>query len=98
MNRHKPLRRSTVAVSTALFLALGLLSWTVPTDALAQGTPQQRQACSGDAQRLCSHTIPDERTTGRCLAANRRNLSPACRAVFGAGKATSRKGKRSRRR
>ena len=49
MNRHKPLRRSTVAVSTALFLGLGLLSWTVPTDALAQGTPQQRQACSGDA-------------------------------------------------
>jgi predicted metal-binding membrane protein len=88
-------RRLHRPVIVAAFLGLTIAAWTVPAPVLAQGTPDQRQACSGDAQRLCSHTIPDERTTGRCLAANRRNLSPACRAVFG-GKA--RKVKRSRRR
>jgi hypothetical protein len=89
-------RRLHRPVIVAAFLGLAIAAWTAPAPVLAQGTPDQRQACSGDAQRLCSHTIPDERTTGRCLAANRRNLSPACRAVFGGGKA--RKAKRSRRR
>lgn len=100
MNRlHRPLRRSTVVGSTMLFLGLAIASWTAPTTALAQGTPEQRQACSGDAQRLCGHTIPDERRTGACLASNRRNLSPACRAVFSSGgKARRGKVRRSRRR
>jgi hypothetical protein len=89
-------RRLHRPVLAAAFLGLAITAWTAPSSGLAQGTSDQRQACSGDAQRLCSHTIPDERTTGRCLAANRRNLSPACRAVIGGGKA--RKVKRSRRR
>ncbi|HEY0566526.1 MAG TPA: hypothetical protein VGD13_00135 [Xanthobacteraceae bacterium] len=83
-------------IVVAAFLGLAIAAWTVPTPGLAQGTPEQRQACSGDAQRLCSHTIPDARTTGRCLAANRRNLSPACRTAFGGG-GKARKVRRSRR-
>jgi hypothetical protein len=89
----KRLRRPLLV---AAFFGLAIAAWAAPAPVLAQGTSDQRQACSGDAQRLCSHTIPDARTTGRCLAANRRNLSPACRAAFGGGKA--RKVKRSRRR
>ena len=66
-----------------VFAILGLLTLTIPTIVIAQGTPEQREACSGDAQRLCSHTIPDVERTKACLIANRRALSPACRAAFG---------------
>jgi hypothetical protein len=91
-------RRLHRPIIAAAFFGLVIAAWAVPESSLAQGTPEQRQACSGDAQRLCSHTIPDERRTGACLASNRRNLSPACRAVFSSGKARRGKVKRSRRR
>jgi hypothetical protein len=62
--------------------ALGLL-WAVGLAAAAsQGTPEQQQACSGDAQRLCGEFIPDASKTGACLARKRAQLSPACKAVF----------------
>jgi hypothetical protein len=61
--------------------ALGLVG--AMSIALAQqGTPEQQQACSGDAQRLCGQFIPDASKTGACLARAKRQLSPACRAVF----------------
>jgi hypothetical protein len=45
-------------------------------------TPEQQQACSGDAFRLCSAEIPDiERVTG-CMIRNRSQLSAGCRAHF----------------
>lgn len=50
--------------------------------AVAQGTPQQQQACSGDAQRLCGAYIPDASRIAACLERAKRQLSPACRAVF----------------
>jgi hypothetical protein len=91
-------RRLHRPLIAAAFFGLAIAAWAAPAPVLAQGTPEQRQACSGDAQRLCSHTIPDAQTTGRCLAANRRNLSPACRAAFSSGKVRRGKIKRSRRR
>jgi hypothetical protein len=61
--------------------ALGLVA--AMSIALAQqGTPEQQQACSGDAQRLCGQFIPDASKTGACLARAKRQLSPACHAVF----------------
>ena len=50
--------------------------------ATAQGTPQQRAACEGDAMRLCSEHVPDVNRITSCLSRNRSNLSAACRAVF----------------
>jgi len=50
--------------------------------AVAQGTPEQQQACSGDAQRLCGAYIPDASRIAACLQRAKRQLSPACRAVF----------------
>ena len=71
---------------TSLSLAgLGLilsLAWTA-TPAMAQGTQAQRDACTGDAMRLCGEFIPDPGRTGACLNSKRAQLSPACRAVFG---------------
>ena len=45
-------------------------------------TQQEREACTPDAFRLCSNEIPDIPRVTACMEANKRNLSPACRAVF----------------
>jgi hypothetical protein len=39
-------------------------------------------ACTPDAFRLCQQAIPDADRVRDCLMENRRNLSPACHAVF----------------
>jgi hypothetical protein len=81
-----------------LGLILGL-AWTT-TPAMAQGTQAQRDACTGDAMRLCGEHIPDAGRTGACLNAKRAQLSPACRAVFSGGssvrKAKVKRGKKAR--
>jgi hypothetical protein len=69
-----------------VFAMLGFLALISSNIALAQGTPEQHQACSGDAQRLCPHTIPDVERTKACMIAKRRALSPACRAAFARGR------------
>src|SRR5215204_4324663 len=80
-----------------LALILGL-AWTA-TPAMAQGTQAQRDACSGDAMRLCGEFIPDPGRTGACLNAKRAQLSPACKAVFGGSsvrKASAKRTKKAR--
>jgi hypothetical protein len=77
-------------LAALLGLAVAVLA---PALALAQGTPEQRAACSGDAQRLCGEFIPDVEAITACMAKKRLRLSPACRVYF----VTSRKGKPFRR-
>jgi hypothetical protein len=48
-------------------------------------TPEQQQACTGDAFRLCSSDIPDVDRITVCMIRNKSQLSPACRAHFRAG-------------
>jgi hypothetical protein len=51
--------------------------------AAGQGyTPEQEQACSGDAFRLCSAEIPDVGRVTACMVAKKSQLSPPCRAQF----------------
>ena len=67
-------------------VVLALLTATI-TPALAQSGPSeavQRQACMGDALRLCSEYVPDRDQIRDCMAAQRDQLSPSCRAVFDA--------------
>jgi hypothetical protein len=45
-------------------------------------TPEQEQACTGDAFRLCSAEIPDVARVTACMAAKKSQLSPGCRAQF----------------
>jgi hypothetical protein len=45
-------------------------------------TPEQEQACTGDAFRLCSAEIPDVSRVTACMVAKKSQLSPACRAQF----------------
>jgi len=45
-------------------------------------TPEQEQACTGDAFRLCSSEIPDVERVTACMAAKKSQLSPGGRAQF----------------
>ncbi len=62
-----------------------LLAFVVAAPAFAQGTPEQRAACEGDANRFCDAYIPDAVAVERCLRANMGSLSAACQREFGVG-------------
>ena len=48
-------------------------------------TPEQQQACSDDAFRLCSAEIPDVDRVTVCMVRNKSQLSPGCRVFFRPG-------------
>jgi hypothetical protein len=48
-------------------------------------TPEEQQACSGDAFRLCGADIPDVDRITACMIRNKSQLSPGCREFFRAG-------------
>ena len=80
-------RRSFRRLTLCFAVPAGLLLMAIlaPAPAAAQGTPQQRAACEGDAMRLCSAHVPDVDRITACMSRNRRNLSAGCRAVFDGG-------------
>jgi hypothetical protein len=45
-------------------------------------TPEQEQACSGDAMRLCGAFVPDVDRITVCMSQNKSQLSPGCRVFF----------------
>ena len=45
-------------------------------------TPEQQQACSNDAFRLCGPEIPDVDRVTACMVRNQTQLSPGCRVYF----------------
>jgi hypothetical protein len=45
-------------------------------------TPEQQQACSGDAMRLCGSELPNIDRITACMIARRSLLSPGCRVYF----------------
>ncbi|MGY8665532.1 hypothetical protein Q3C01_24650 [Bradyrhizobium sp. UFLA05-109] len=61
---------------------LGLFLTLFASTAYAQGTPEQRRACTPDVYRLCAGEIPNVRAITACLRRNKASLSEACRAVF----------------
>jgi len=65
----------TVSLLSVLFL---------PTAGKAY-TPEQQQACTGDAFRLCGSDIPDVDRVTACMIRNKSQLSPGCRAFFRPG-------------
>ena len=58
------------------------LSFSMWSAAARAHTPEQEQACSSDAFRLCSAAIPDVGRVTACMVAKKSQLSPACRAHF----------------
>jgi len=64
--------------------ALIAVALTIPflcSTAMAE-TAEERQACIGDAFRVCWAAIPDRNQVFRCLMDNRPRLNPACRVVM----------------
>jgi hypothetical protein len=66
---------------SGLMLAMALSVSLLPGAAQAY-TPEQQQACSGDAFRLCGPEIPDVDRVTVCMIRNRSQLSPGCRVYF----------------
>jgi hypothetical protein len=73
---------SSLRLAAGAFLGLVWLAGFTPAPAAAQGTPEQQQYCSGDAQRLCGEFIPDVAKVGACMSRKRSQLSAACRATM----------------
>jgi hypothetical protein len=72
----------TVRFIWRLALPVGLLLASLLASlggADAQGTPEQRQACTPDAIRLCSDFIPDVPKITKCMKAKYKELSEPCR-------------------
>ena len=67
---------------TGVAVLFGLALLLVPVPTAAQGTPEQRAACEGDARRLCGQFMDVQQITA-CMQQNRRYLNPRCRAEFG---------------
>lgn len=58
------------------------LTFASAGSAVAQGTSEQRRACTPDVYRLCAGEIPNVRAITACLVRQKGNLSPACRAAM----------------
>jgi hypothetical protein len=68
----------------ALALAIPLCASGIPTPAFAY-TPEQQQACTPDAMRLCGEYVPDVERITACMIARKSQLSPECRQFFRPG-------------
>jgi hypothetical protein len=62
-----------------LATAISFSMWSSSSQAY---TPEQEQACTGDAFRLCSAEIPNVDRVTACMVAKKSQLSPGCRAQF----------------
>jgi len=67
-------RAASLCLATAMSVMLGVAAYAY--------TPEQEQACTNDAFRLCSPEIPDVERVTACMVRNKRQLSPPCRAQF----------------
>ena len=72
-------RISHFHVGLMLATALAVSLW--PSTGRAY-TPEQEQACTSDAFRLCSSEIPNVDRVTACMVAKKSQLSPPCRAQF----------------
>jgi hypothetical protein len=63
----------------AVALALAVAMWPAASQAY---TPEQQQACSGDAMQLCGEFVPDVDRITACMIRKKSQLSPGCRVYF----------------
>jgi hypothetical protein len=66
--------------AAGLLLLFAALTASAP--ALAQGTDEERRACTPDVMRLCREFIPSVSRITECLIAKRVELNPDCRMVM----------------
>jgi hypothetical protein len=76
---------NNIRAASVRFMAmvvLGGLTAAISGHVRPAAAETSREACTHDAFRLCSDTIPDVERTKACLARNRSSLSPLCKAAF----------------
>jgi hypothetical protein len=66
-------------IGLMLATALSVSMWPAASRAY---TPEQEQACSGDAMRICGAFVPDVDRITVCMIQNKSQLSPGCRVFF----------------
>jgi hypothetical protein len=76
------IRSGNFQLSLMLATVLAVSAWPAAGDAY---TPEGRQACTGDAFRLCSAEIPDVDRVRACLHRNKAQLSSGCRRFISPG-------------
>jgi hypothetical protein len=74
----RPIRLNLLSI-TAMAALVGLALTSPP--AAAQGTPEQRAACEGDAMRLCSEYQGVDQIKS-CMQRQRAHVSARCRAAM----------------
>ena len=74
-----PVRCRNLQLGLMLATALAVSMWPAASQAY---TPEQEQACSGDAMRVCGAFVPDVDRITVCMIQNKSQLSPPCRAFF----------------
>ena len=67
--------KSLCPIAAALTLVVS--GWAASAE-----TSEERQACIGDAFRVCWSAIPDRNNVLQCLVENRNRLNPDCREVI----------------
>ena len=80
-------------IALAILLALGAANLGMMDTAWAE-TPEERQACTNDANNLCPDEIPDREKVYQCLVKKVNDLSPACKRIIASSIAPAPKGKR----
>lgn len=63
-------------------LAVAMIAAMTATGAMAQGTTEERAACTPDVRRLCKSAGDETFAVLACLKQNRAKLSKACEKVL----------------
>jgi hypothetical protein len=79
----------------ATIVVIGLLANAMPGYLRPAAAETVRDACTHDAFRLCSTTIPNVGRTKACLARHRNSLSPKCQTAFLGGSTHERSANRN---
>jgi len=69
-------------ISRACFMFAMALSASLLSGAAYAYTPEEQQACTPDAFRLCGDAIPDVERVTACMIRKKSELSPQCRVYF----------------
>jgi hypothetical protein len=72
-------RSSKSGFGLMLVTLLSVSMWPAASRAYS---PEQQQACTPDAMRLCGAFVPDVDRITACMIQNKSQLSPECRAHF----------------
>lgn len=84
----------TILLVCRLALPVGALLLSGLGGARAEVPVDVQQACTPDAMRLCSDTIPDVARTTACMKAKRAQLSTECRVAMAGGSGHATGGRR----